>query len=380
MCADNVTDEYWLTQRGLNNQTLRRLLELAFERKSVLLHDSTAEEVLFHCRALNIQPLLYDVIRKGRMDGLEDEPWFSALRADALMIGGASAHWRKILTHTVLQLAENGVRPIWFKGPALAFSVYPSFHWRTYQDLDLLIESSQWDSALQGVKELGYMTAPCLNWGSLSFERCFVPRVKRTSSLSIELHLRLNNRSPLCAFEYDELLEDAVTPEGIDFPFLMPDPVKHLIIVCLHRMGHHASDRRFAWILDMYFLIQNFSTADWKELLVLAEQKKVATVLAHNLKDMQRITSMVIPQQVLEKMDWIAQTHVEPSAIYTKDRRSKGGDFFRRWMEIPSFKDKGAYLLRWLCPPQDYMDHVYGRKHPLRQYGDRIRCGIKKYL
>jgi hypothetical protein len=95
---------------------------------------------------------------------------------------------------------------------------------------------------------------------------------------------------------------------------------------------------------------------------------------------MQRITSMVIPQQVLEKMDWIAQTHVEPSAIYTKDRRSKGGDFFRRWMEIPSFKDKGAYLLRWLCPPQDYMDHVYGRKHPLRQYGDRIRCGIKKYL
>ncbi len=372
--------EYWMPERDSDHDVFEKIFGFWFHENLDLFQDTNAKGILKAVREMNIQSVLYDLIRERNISVNFECGWFGDLRTEALQIAGTCAYRQSVIESLALQMESAGIVPIWLKGPALGNSVYPRPHWRTYKDLDLLISSDNWDTTVNLMLQSGYHSKACLNWGYLSFEKAFQPDNDIPGSLDVELHLKLSNRSRLNVFTYQELIEDAVHISNANFPFLIPASAKHFIYLCLHRVGHHSIDRRFAWLMDLHFLIEKFTHEDWQKLLQFSIQNRVSKIVLSNLKEIKGVFPSAIPNFVFDKMTKISEEKFEPSEIYLSPKRNKWTDLWTRWQEMPGWLLKFKYLLHWMIPPKSYLNEAVGHNPILVQHKDRIVNGVKKYF
>jgi hypothetical protein len=372
--------ELWEPEQGLEDPVLQHALFYLHGDIEVPLSNCDGDRFLDLCKKLNIQPIVYEKLKAGSKGSFVNEPWFTHLRLESLKIAGACAYRQQTLARVVGSMQQAGMKPILLKGPALGNTVYPRVHWRTSHDIDLLIDPEDWDSANECLTQLGYQSAPCLNWGYLSFEKCYSASENYPESPLIELHLRLNNRPLLCVFSYQELLEKAVKISIENEAVWIPDKVDHFIYLCVHRAGHFPQDRRFAWLLDLFYLGQSFSANDWQKVVELAIDKEVATILKVCLEDVNRVLKFGAPEKVMFDLQKQVASGRETSAGYLEQRYSKAHDLVNRWLEIPTAKAKFSYLWRWIFPPNSYMAASFQSKHTLLRHGERIVKGVRKYF
>lgn len=372
--------ELWEPRRGLEDPVLRYVLSFLVKSDCPPLQGDQGDRILDQCKALNIQPIVYESLKEDSDKDLNDSTWFQTLRVESLKIAGACSYRQQTIHRIVKALHRAGTKPILLKGPALAHTVYPHAHWRTSFDIDLLINASEWGTANEVMLELGYQSSTCLNWGFLSFEKSYAPSETYPEAPLVELHLRLNNRPALCVFSYQELLVNATLMDLLGEHVLIPNKIEHFIYLCVHRIGHFPEDRRFAWLMDLYFLSRTFSDQEWEQLVELADVKKVVNILRVCLEDLNHVLQLEIPGSVRSTLDKRSADEGEESSRYLYQRYSKAHDLVNRWLEIPSTKTKLAYLWRWIFPPKSYMNASFKSKHGLLQHMERILKGIRKYF
>lgn len=372
--------EFWIPKQGLQDPVLQYLLSMILKEGCPDDSCEDGQRLLELSRELNVQPIVYEVLKTEATAEQSEQTWFQQLRIDSLKIAGACSLRQKTIQKLTQVLHQAGIKPILLKGPALAWTVYPQTHWRTSYDVDFLIHPSDWDAASDLMVEMGYQSHPCLNWGYLSYEKSFFPSDDYPEAPLIELHLRLNNRPDLCVFSYDELLKsaDRISIHGEEI--LIPDKVEHFIYLCIHRIGHYPNDRRFAWVMDLALLSRQFTEDEWKKLIELSIQKRVSRIVKVCLDDVILVLQITIPDFVMHGISGEGSVNREPSSKYLHQRYSKIHDLFNRWLEIPTARRKLAYLLRWIFPPRSYMNKFYQSRYILLQHFERLYKGVRKYF
>lgn len=359
---------------------LRYVLSFLVKSDCPSLLGDHGDRILDQCKALNIQPIVYESLKADSGKDVNLSTWFQTLRVESLKIAGACSYRQQTIHRLAKALHRAGTKPILLKGPALAHTVYPHAHWRTSVDIDLLIDDSEWETANEVLLSLGYRSNPSLNWGYLSFEKSFIPSESYPEAPLVELHLRLNNRPALCVFSYQELLENAEQIAFLDEKVRIPNKMEHFVYLCVHRIGHFPEDRRFAWLMDLYFLSRTFSDQEWEQLVELADVKQVLSILRVCLEDLNHVLKLEIPDTVRRTLDKRSVDEGEESSRYLYQRYSKAHDLVNRWLEIPTTKTKLGYLRRWIFPPKSYMNASFKSKHGLLQHMERVLKGIRKYF
>ncbi|WP_018290045.1 nucleotidyltransferase family protein [Verrucomicrobium sp. 3C] len=130
-----------------------------------------------------------------------------ACRNQAVAQGMRELRHRWLLACVLERLSEIGVRPIFFKGTALAYDLYPAPFLRTRADTDLLVPPDTRDPVIQALEALGFAGQPNVSGDFITYEAGFAwldPAANQTHS--VDLHWRINNSELLShLFSYEEL-------------------------------------------------------------------------------------------------------------------------------------------------------------------------------
>lgn len=159
--------------------------------------------------------------------------------------------------------AIAGLRPVVFKGRALALSVWPRPAFRPAGDLDLLIEPEGIDHAIRSLEALGYRPVADERHSRLRVPRASIQLVPRNGArLVIDLHSRLF-RSVGRRLDMGALLARCRPATLEEQPIRKMDEADRLLVVLVHMAKHGFV--RMKWLLDLHALALRADGAVWRE-------------------------------------------------------------------------------------------------------------------
>lgn len=204
----------------------------------------------------------------------------------------------------VLELCrDRGIPAIPFKGPTLAMLAYGDLAWRTFTDLDLLVDKRDLAKVGDLLASAGYqsrMDARVLSDPAFtSVERESYFSHPRSGAL-IDLQWRLSSGIMPFDLDMESIHEHQMTvrPGGKEIGTLRLEDL--LLYVCVHGSRHCWSELK--WIADVAGLIHLHPELDWDLLLRQARKLRCERVLLHSLLLAQDLFDMALPP-VIEHAD-----------------------------------------------------------------------------
>jgi hypothetical protein len=188
-------------------------------------------------------------------------------------VAGTARHMLLIseLKPVLEDLEAAGAPAVVWKGPVLAYSVYPRPELRPFSDLDLLVRRRDVRRAREVLQARGY--APRAGLG-LPEEEQFarpdntVPMVDERTRVSIDLHWGGGVRYISSAMDTDALCEQAepLAVGGTTIPALAPEAL--LSALCAHGAKHGPFPwPKLKWIIDVEAFLRTYPEVDWEALL-----------------------------------------------------------------------------------------------------------------
>ena len=159
------------------------------------------------------------------------------------------------LVAVLAELSAAGVRPIVFKGAALAHSHYPAPHVRVRADADLLVAPPDVRPLADVLDRLGYVR-PVETSGRLVSYQSHYHKTDRYGVIhAFDVHWRISNLQLLAnRFTYQELWQSRVPLAALGPSAVTVDDVHALLLALVHRAGHHPGSRNLLWISDLHLL------------------------------------------------------------------------------------------------------------------------------
>jgi hypothetical protein len=259
---------------------------------------------------------------------------------------------------TLIDLAESfeniDVAFVVLKGPAVAHTAYPDPSWRPFGDLDVLVQTTDWERALAALAGLGFRRD--LPEPRRGFDVRFGKAATHTDAdgLQVDLHRTL-----------------ALGPFGawIDRAGLFAaDAEFHLGGRSLRRLDdeamfvHACVHASLGWspplLLPMRDVAQIASTLriDPSIVSTRARSWRLGAVIEHAV----RVTADLVGQTVPELSGVIgdvrsSQTERRALRAYTSGRRRRVGMAVSMLRAIPSLRSKAAYLRDLLLPSREFL-------------------------
>jgi hypothetical protein len=176
-------------------------------------------------------------------------------------------------------LHNRGVRALFFKGAALAYTHYVHPCHRPRTDVDLLVPEPHVEPAIATLRSRGYSPI-AMNTGSLvTYQQTFIRADGSGVRHACDVHWRIANRPAfarlLC---FDELYADARTLPGLGENVAAPSPPYALLIACIHRVAHHHDAPTLIWAYDVHLLASRMTEREAAETRMLMEKKGLATI------------------------------------------------------------------------------------------------------
>jgi hypothetical protein len=167
--------------------------------------------------------------------------------------------WERETQAVLDAMAENGIRPLLFKGAALSHALYPQVGLRPRCDADLLVPESRKDAAQLVMKSLGYTPLYEAKVEYISGQMTWVKPAHGGGSFSHDLHWRIRNNQRRFARTFCHAYLDARAeplPQMGDHARTL-NPADALLLACMHRAGHlsHSGDR-LIWLHDIHLLVE----------------------------------------------------------------------------------------------------------------------------
>jgi hypothetical protein len=256
-------------------------------------------------------------------------------------------------------LAANGVRPLLFKGTALAYTLYQAPHLRPRLDTDLYIERADLEAVTRTFAELGY-SRPAYCDGELLFGQVMFTK---TDALAIDhvfdVHWRVSTQSVTAALvTFDDLSAGAIDVPALGRGARCVGPAHALLLACVHAVVHHRNAERLIWIYDIHLLASRLSAPELDDFVGLAIAGRVAAVCAHSLTVARERLGTSIPDRVLRRLSDAAGG--EPSAVYLEPGRRWHHEQVSNLAGLTRWTDRLRLAREVLLPSSAYMRKRYG--------------------
>lgn len=315
-----------------------------------------------------VQPLLNELLGGSSWPAL----LLQRLRHDSLDWAIWELRHQHVVTQTIASLAATGIRPVVFKGTALAYSLYRSPVLRTRGDTDLIVPREAGGQVGDALLAMGFARDVGVIGEFVSYQSRYTREEAGGQLHTLDLHWRINNSELLARlFTYEELSREAIAAPRLGSHTLLASPAHAMLLACMHRATHthnpyyvndvaHYGGDRLIWLYDIHLLAGSFTTAQWENFVRLADEKGLRAVCLDGMKRSRDCFHTCYPEAVLA-----ALTHTgaeEPAAIYLG-----GGNLRQQWMDFCAIKGLRArcrFLLEVLFPPIAYMQIKYPKAAP----------------
>lgn len=205
------------------------------------------------------------------------------------------------LQHVLHAFHEANIAIILFKGPALAYTVYPQPDLRTYHDLDMLIHEDDLPRARDLLADMGYTFYEEFRSNVTNDRRRgYNFTLKAADSwleVLIELHTAPHDSEIGMDFDVAALWANAQSITVLGEPTLTMHPVDHLLYLCWHYRFHSFS--RLLWLYDLVMIVRSGGARfDWDMLIERARQQKLATTVYYCLTWCRDLFGVPVPERV----------------------------------------------------------------------------------
>jgi len=300
---------------------------------------------------------------------------------------------RQALASLIPALNSRGVRPLLFKGAALAYSHYDDPAVRQRGDTDILIGAGERAAAHDAFTELGWRKVSEMAVEVSTRQTSYILAGPSDAMFHVDLHWRICNSTVLHRqFKHDELWG-----RSVPLPLLHPQargahPVDALLIACMHRLVHLRTPfyldgaawlvpnpNRLIWLMDMHLLAEAFSPEEWQDFERRACEKGLADACRDGLLRAKTLLGAPCPEPVLKRLAASESTEAP-------DRYLRASCLRREWMDFLALRGvagKIRFLSEVIFPPADFMRRRYsggGRGWLPWLYLRRAAGGISKRL
>ena len=263
---------------------------------------------------------------------------------------------RNEVSRVLSAFTAAGVRPIVFKGTALAYTFYDTPIARPRLDTDVLIDPVDRRAARGVLERCGYAAPPYCDelFAQFQMEKCDCFGLRHV----IDVHWKISTQ-PVFA---DVLDHHGLLPRARPIPALGPSavgpsPVDALLLACIHPVMHHQNTQRILWTYDIHLLASTLGGPDWDAFAGRATHARVAVVCAHQLGVAQALFDTRVPADVIRRL---SAASGEPSAAYLASQRRWRHELASSLRGSPRLADRIKLLGEVLLPGQDYMLARYG--------------------
>jgi hypothetical protein len=310
-------------------------------------------------------PALLDVARTQGVHVLIARRWpgpaMDEVVRDAVVTDMAR---RRELIRVLEALGRAGVRPLVFKGAALARSHYPLPAARPHLDVDLLVPETQVDAAAAAIEACGY-TRPLRIPGELIRSQAPLVRTDPHGVMhTIDLHWQISKPQVFGhVLSWAELDAQAVALPAFGAGARAPGAVHALAIACIHRVAHHHGPERdkLIWLYDVHLLAGRLTTEEADAFAALAKHKRIAAICADGMMLACEHFRTRLPAGLLEALTRAAADDPhEPSAAYLRAGMRRVDVLLSDLSALPSWTQRAHLLREHLFPPASYMREAYG--------------------
>jgi hypothetical protein len=261
------------------------------------------------------------------------------------------------------------VRPILFKGTALAYDVYPSPFLRRRGDTDLMIPSHARHQVCEALEPLGFACQFGVRGEFVSNTAVYSRIEPATGSHELDVHWRVSNSYILSKlFSYEDLLCEARPLSALGPDALGAGPAHALLIACMHRAVHkqspylvdqieHYGGDRLIWLYDVHLLLGALTPSQHERFLALAERTGLGTVCLEGIEHARVCFYSVVPQKLreaffrLESADAVS-CYLNGSPIH---------QYYANLLAVEGARNKLRFVGQLLFPPKNYMRQMYSQ-------------------
>ncbi len=347
-----------------------------------LLELSLDAAVVEHARAHGIAPLV-DAAVRAVVQGRHQNELAAALGREAVLSEVVWALRGRELGRVLDRLADRRVEPILIKGVALAHSRYPRAMLRPSFDIDLFVDESRVPDVCRAFESLGYRRARQVSGDmvmpQLDYERQDPGGVRHV----YDVHWKLSTPQAFRhVLTYDELAAESAPIPDLGRRARGAGNVHALLIACVHRVAHHADDRRLIWLYDVHLLAGALTAGGWRRLVELASAKGMSGVCANGLAAAQEWLHTSLPEGILDELERVSLAACELSRRFL-DGQSKLGVLVSDLRHVPTWRDRWRLVQQHVFPPPSYMFRKYDTDSvPLLPalYTHRVIAGAWKWV
>ncbi|RTL82486.1 MAG: hypothetical protein EKK29_16390 [Hyphomicrobiales bacterium] len=320
-----------------------------------------------------VQALLHQHLTNGTFRELGWPPSIlDACREAAVGQAMWEMRHKEILGSLLDRLAEIGVRPILFKGTALAYSAYPAPFMRRRGDTDALIPLHAKEQSCEALESLGFRRTACARGDLVSNAIEYAIEDAGLGAHEIDLHWRISNAQVLSRlFSYDELVRAASPLPALSPHAIGPGDMHALAIACMHRAEHkecpyfvdgveYYDGDRLIWFYDMSLICKNWESADYDAFFDLVEEKRLLNNCLEALEKARAYFGSGPSRAIVERRRKTGANDV----ISTYLAASPLDQYSANFAAIPGAGDKLRFLIQILFPPVEYMREMYAHVEP----------------
>lgn len=259
-----------------------------------------------------------------------------------------------ILVNT-MQASEEKITVIPFKGPVLALQAYNDYAYRSYADLDVLIDKKDFSRFYDGMMKLGYQPLyPCKEsmrkwWAALGREYVFSKK-----DIHVDIHFRIQ-RGPGFVDTVKTVFAESVKIKLMDHWVNALSLEYSLLALCIN--GTKDGWHRLCYITDLAYLVWHNRGLKWNSLVPAAKKMNVYTMLCIGIKLSNEFLGLQLPEEI--RQDDIERAKVvKLSRIYSHNLK-KGNvlqkKFSARILEIKTVDTvwgKFRYFCYYLFVPK----------------------------
>ena len=272
----------------------------------------------------------------------------------------------------------NLKRHLLFKGSALAYSIYPQPWLRPRSDSDCFIDKAQQAEVETVLFQLGYQKQFAISGRHVSYQDTYYKPLAGQSMMHLDMHWRINNRQTLAkTYTIDELLARGRPLTNLTPAIHIPSNADSLLIASLHRLGHHHTEERLAWLYDIHLLSKQLQVKDWQTTLELAQEKQLAAITLDALLLSQRLFGTAIPDNIGKQLHQAAQRN-EPSQLFLKRNLAEWQYFWHDLKALDGIRPKSRLIMESVFPSAAYVRQQMNTNNTGLAYLKRAWRGFKR--
>jgi hypothetical protein len=349
---------------------------------------ASSEAVLRRIRYHGVAALLHEHLRRGTDWPAEV---FQAVRDDTRNAAMWELRHQQVLTELLGALAARGVRPLLFKGTALAYGLYGNPVWRMRADTDLIVGPEDLAQTREVLLAKGFRRDLDAGGEVISHAENWTLAASEVGMHAVDLHRRLVSGAVLAGlFGCSELLAASRPLPRLGPAAFSLGHVHALLLACLHRAKHDSNPYysdgvaylggdRLVWLYDIHLLAGALTAEDWQAFTATARTRGLTAVCRAALAATAACFGTQVPPTALSALD--VGDRIEPVAAYLGAGRLRALAMDIR--AVDGVTERLHYLRELCLPPAPYMRAKYASARVTWLpwlYARRAVEGVRKWL